>query len=150
MLSGDKVPRYDNFRSRVFRRAAHKFEQAPRILWRRAFLVVVEIDEDGAALPLPGADVACPGSQRLIRIPIAIAAGRAMPAQIHMTRRHLPWRWRVMMIRNTERNIARAQKLEDIVVIPAPVSRFECVEIAARQHLEERFQPLAILLEPRR
>jgi hypothetical protein len=130
--------------------AFHQLHQSPRILRRRALLVVVEIDEHRAPLAPPFPDVARPGAQRLVRILILVAAGRAVPAHIDMARRHLPRRRRVVMIRQAERDVMMAQKREDVVRVPALVPKLECVRIAARQHRQERRQPLAVFLELRR
>ncbi len=73
-----------------------------------------------------------------------------MRTHVDMTRRDLPWRRRIMVIRKTKRHVVVTQQVEDVIRVPALVAEFERVGIAAGQHFEERLQPLAILFEARR
>jgi len=57
---------------------------------------------------------------------------------------------RIMMIGNAQRDVVVTQQIQDIVLVPAWVTKFECVRPPGAKQLEERAQPLAILLELRR
>jgi hypothetical protein len=52
-----------------------------------------------------------------------------------------------MMIGQAERYVVLVQEREDIVVVPALVSKLECVGVAARQQLKECREPLVILVK---
>jgi hypothetical protein len=121
--------------------------QSQRIDRSCALLVVIKIDENGAAPLLPLRDLARPMAQRPVRVVIAVASAGSMTPDIDMARRYFPWRWRIVMIGQAERNIAPVKELENIIVIPTLVTKFESVGIARGQHLEECIEPVAVLRE---
>ena len=130
--------------------ALQHLDQPAGIVRRRALLVVVEIDEHRAALAPPFDDVTRPGAQGLVGIVILVAAVGSVPAHIDVTRGHLPWRRRIVVIGKTKGNVMRAQELVNVLVVPALVAKLEGVGIAAREHAKERRQPFAVLGKLRR
>ena len=62
----------------------------------------------------------------------------------------LPWRRRVVVIRNAKRDILIRQQPEDFRRVPARVPKLEAVPSSLRQQLEERCQPFGVGLELRR
>jgi hypothetical protein len=107
------------------------FDHPPRIKRRRAFLIVVEEDEYGAPLPLPFRDLARPAKQRLVGVMIFVPTRGAMAANVYVACRHLPRRRRIVMIGKAERYIVLAQKIDDVVLVPARVAEFEGIVVAA-------------------
>src|SRR5258708_12529024 len=99
--------------------------QAPRILRRRALLVVVEIDIDRAPRPPPFADLTCVSPELRVGIIVLVGSARTVAAHIDMARRRLPWRGRVVVIRNAQRDVAVAQKVRNPALIPAPLPALE-------------------------
>src|SRR4051794_34680189 len=72
--------------------------QLQRIGRCRALLIIVEIDEDIAALLLPRADGFRPSLQRLGSVVALVAAARAVAAHIDKVGGAFPGRGRVVMI----------------------------------------------------
>ena len=84
-------------------------------------MIVVEIDEDQSPLAAPSSDSVGPGAQRPIGIVALVAAGRPVPAHVDVARSHLPRGGRVVVVRQTERNVMLVQQTEDVIVVPALV-----------------------------
>ena len=55
-----------------------------------------------------------------------------------------------MVVGDAERQIAFAKRLQDVVIVPAPVPELEGIAVPARQHLQKRNETLAIFLKLRR
>src|SRR5437763_17193887 len=100
-----------------------QIEQSLRVVWRRALVIVIEIHEYGAPLSLPFGDMARPDGERSVGIIVPVATSRTMSAYINVVGRELPWRWRVMMIGQAKRDVVRAQKPENVIVVPALVAK---------------------------
>src|SRR5438309_620580 len=64
--------------------SAQHLAQSQRIDRSCALLVVIKIDEDGAAPLLPLRDLARPMAQRPVRVVIAVASARSMTPDIDM------------------------------------------------------------------
>ena len=76
-----------------------KLYQPLRIVWRGAFLIVVELHEHLPTLAPPSPDAPRPIAQRLVWIIIFVATSGAMPAYVDVTCRRHPRCGRLMMIR---------------------------------------------------
>src|SRR3979411_2469212 len=105
--------------------SAKHVHQAPRILRRRALLVVVEINIDRAARAPPFADLTCVARKLGVGIIVLVGSARTVAAHIDMARRRLPGRGRVVVIRDAQRDVAVAQKVEDRALVPAGMPELE-------------------------
>src|SRR5712675_1303514 len=105
---------------------------------------------DRAPRAPPFADLTCVAPELGVGIIILVGSARTMAAHIDVARRRLPWRGRVMVIRNAQRDVAVAQEVEDRALVPARVAELERIAMAARQHLQEGGEALAIGGEARR
>src|SRR3954451_23230735 len=91
---------------RVFVTAAQKQSQLQRVGRRRAFLVVVEIDEHVASLFFPRFDAFRPCDKRLLAIVAFVAALWSMTSDIHEVGSPAPRRRGVVVIGDAECDIA--------------------------------------------
>ena len=115
-----------------------------------AFLVIVEIDEHVASLPLPGPDATSPIGKRGLAIMVLVAALGSVPADVDEIGSALPGRRRVMMIGNAERYVLLSQQPEYRRLIPARMPEFEAVAALLREQFEEGGEAIGIGLEVRR
>ena len=117
------------------------------ILRRSALLVVVEIDVSSTAPSRCFPQPSLPFIERVRPIMSAIAAARTVAAHVDVTCGHDPRRRRVVMIGDAQGDVVVAKKIEDVVLVPARVPKFEGVAPLGAQQLEEGRKPLAILFE---
>src|SRR5438105_8609185 len=129
---------------------SHQLDQAPGIRRCGAFLVIVEIDEHVASLPLPGPDATSPIGKRGLAIMVLVAALGSVPADVDEIGSALPGRRRVMMIGNAERYVLLSQQPEYRRLIPARMPEFEAVAALLREQFEEGGEAIGIGLEVRR
>ena len=104
---------------------------------RRAFLVVVEINEYVAALPFPGSDVSGPVVEDSGAIMAFVAAARSMSSDIDKIGGALPGGRRIVMVRQAERYVVFGQQPQNARIIPAGMPKFETVTALARKQFEE-------------
>jgi hypothetical protein len=127
--------------------SVQKLTELKRIGWRRALLVVVEINEYVAALPFPGFDALGPIAEHRGAIMAFVAAARSMSSDIDKIGGTLPGCRRVVMVRQAERDIVFRQQPQNARIIPTGMSKFETVAALPRKQLEERSQPIRIGLK---
>src|SRR5689334_611778 len=118
-----------------------------RIRGRGAFLVIVEIDKDIAALFLPGSNACRPSGERLRAVVVLVPSSRAMPTDVDEVRGTFPWRRRVVMIGETKRDVMPGQQFHDGGLVPARMTKFEAVAALPRKQLDEGRKPLGICFE---
>ncbi|GEC55150.1 hypothetical protein BLN97_43470 [Bradyrhizobium elkanii] len=90
------------------RRESFSFKQLATPLGvgrRRALLVIVEIDINIAATPIPTADMLGPFGELGRFVTSAVASARTMAANVDKICSPLPRRWRIVMIGDAERDV---------------------------------------------
>ena len=127
--------------------AGQQAEQRQRIHRRGAFLVIVKIDVDVAITVLPHLDRLAPGSERSSRVAAFVSATRAMAAQIDEVRSAFPWRWRIMVIRNTKRYISIGQDSKNVWRVPTGMTEFKAVSAVLRKQCQKGAKPASIRRE---
>src|SRR5258707_2201287 len=82
-------------------------------------------------------------------MPLVASAGAVAP-DIDEIGSALPWRRRVVMIGNAQRNILPRQQAQDVSRIPGGMAKLKAVAACLRQQVKEGFEPLGIGMEIRR
>jgi len=100
-------------------------------------LIVVEINEDRSPLAAPPGNIPRPGAQGPIRVAALVAPGWPVAAHIDVTRGRLPRGGRIVMVGETKRDVMLVEETEDVVGVPALVTKLEREAVAAREHLDE-------------
>jgi hypothetical protein len=72
-----------------------------------------------------------------------------MTSDVYEVGGSLPWRRRVVMIRQAKRDIPPRQHFEDTRGIPTRIAKLEAVPAVARQHLEKLTEPICVRPEVR-
>jgi hypothetical protein len=104
-----------------------KLLQLERIRRSRALLVVVEKDEDVAALLPPRSNAARPFRKRLRAVVVLVLSAGAMSANVDEVGGTFPRRRRVVMVREAKRDVALRKLPQDRILIPARMPKFEAV-----------------------
>ena len=90
-------------------------------------MIVVEIDEDVAALFFPGLDPPGPIRKRVCAITAFVVAARSMAPDIDEIGGALPWRRRIVMVRNAQRDVLFGEQPQDAWGVLAGVPEFKTV-----------------------
>src|SRR2546421_509354 len=126
---------------------ANQFLEGRGVLDGMAFHVVVEVDEDVAARPLPVENALGPGLES------APAVSDAAPGQVHPdigeVAGDLEPLGHLRMVGNAERDPMPLQEFTDIGYQPRVVPELERIAQCGRKHLHESFQPLQIAVKVR-
>src|SRR5687768_14669618 len=85
-------------------------QKPPRIGGSRAFLVVIEIDEDAMPAPRPEPDPPGPISERFVAVVTLVVAARSMAPHVDVAGGRDPRCRSMMVVRDAERHSLLAQQ----------------------------------------
>ena len=125
-------------------------EKGERVHRRGALLVIVEVDIDVAAAPLPHLDRLAPGSERCSGVSPLVAAARTMAPQVDEVSSEFPWSGRIMVVGDAERYVSIRQHAKDLWRIPTGMTEFKAVPTTLRKKGQEGTEPARIRREIRR
>ena len=113
-------------------------------------MVIVEVDINVAKVPVPRLDRLAPGRKGSSRVATFVSAARAMATQIDEVGGAFPWRWRIMVVGNAERDVSIGQNSKNVCRVPTGMTEFKAVSAPLRKEFQESTEPACVGREIRR